>query len=174
MAEPAAQSLDVIDPAAWDAAGFSGTALGVDPTGENPPFLGCLFQDEAKARALFQGLQKRLGVADEKGMLRVAIVEGPAPDGTPGYVVHLRGVTSGASKAKLHRVTPPAGSTNLAEFKEQVKKHGTYLLIPIFGPKGSLASGIELMLRKTKIHLRTAAEVRAGGESDPDARALAI
>ncbi len=163
---------DLVDLTAWLTAGFYGIALGTDSTGENPPFLGCLFKDEAAARKIFQALNTRLGRMDERGELRISIVEGDIPGEKPGYTVHIGG---GAGRpGKLHRVSPPAGSTNLAEFKEQLAKHGAFLLMPLCGKQGALTTAFEVGIEKkaAALALSTVAEVNAGGGGDPDAPVL--
>ena len=163
---------NLVDAAKWDMCGFEGTALGIDESGEAPPFLGCVFRSANAAKELFTKMSRRVGGGDERGELRISIVESAGAEGVkPGYAIHISSSAAPAA-GKIHRVVPPPTSTNLAEFKEHVAKHGQYLFLPIFGERGQRTSGFELAIRKTKIELRAAADVRAAGPGDPDAPTL--
>jgi hypothetical protein len=174
----------VIDPAAWDRAKWCATALAHDPEGQSPPLVGLIFEDEAAGRALFADLVKRVGHRDENGEVRVSIVEGPIGGEPAGYTVHISTdpdrVVARAKKdgvalekedvvraSRSQRVVPAAGSTNLAAFKKQYEKHGSYLLIPFFGEAGHRDAAFELGIEKRILHLRKVADVKGG--ADPDA-----
>lgn len=175
----------IIDGAAWNRAGWTATMLAHDPSGENQPFMGFIFRDQAAGKQIFTDLVKRIGRADEHGELRLSVVEGDLPGAGPGYTVHfggnaeaavLRAKAEGveiaakdvAALGRRNRVKPAPGSKNLEEFKAQCEKHGSCLLLPVFGKPGQLEPSLDLFVKKTGVLFRSAAEIDPAS-ADPDA-----
>jgi len=175
----------------WDLAGWQQTVLAHAPEGVEAPFLGPLFLNERTAKRAFELYRKRVGQMDAHGELRVAIIEGEIPGEAPGYTVHIApsrdGILARAkaeglevdpakieTRGRTQRMTPPAGSTNLSDFRREYEKHGRFLLMPAFRmPRGELSAPFELAVALKTLHFRRVEDVRAGGEGDPDAVVIA-
>ncbi len=179
---------DLIDAALWARAGWRETVLAHDPEGEEPPFLGPLFADEQAGRAVFAALKRRLGPKDERGELRISIVEGDRPGQPPGFAVLFRtnpparlarAKETGVDPARLpplsegiaRRVPTAPGSKNLAAFRKSFEKHGRALFMPVFGDPGALAPDLVSAIEVTRIFFRNAADV-AANPGDLDGAAL--
>ncbi len=167
-----------IDPPTWAEAQWHGVGYVTDPAGSAPPGLGLAFLNPGPARRIFRSWQSRFGPAGADDVLRVAIVEGPAPAHPPGYFVHLgadpewAAQESGAmpspgpwdlvSGSAVHRAIPPAGTVHLAAFKREYARYGRYTLVPILRLGGRFEAAADLAIDMTRLWFRTAATVGTG------------
>ena len=173
---------NLIDVAKWNPAGWNAVVFGVDPSGEDPPFMGILFSDAASGRAIFDDWVHRFGATDEFDEIRVAIVEGDIPGKNPGYSVTIgsdvEGITQRAKRdnqdfdpkyigtvTRYHRMNPAPNSPFLPGFKKAYDQHGTYLLLPVFGSQTQPQPDFDLAIRKQKILFRDVSDIN---ENDID------
>jgi hypothetical protein len=168
-----------IDVDTWNKAMWLGVLYVGFPDGKTPPLLGLLFQNELAGRKVFTDWRAKIGPKDEKEDLRVAIIEGAAPGREPGYFVHIgpdpdrvmeRAKEQGYADprklvmglvSRVHRMNPPPGSPNLANFKKEVARHERYGLVPVFLRNGNPTPDMGLVIEKSKIHFRLVEEVGA-------------
>jgi hypothetical protein len=172
-----------IDPDTWNEAGWRGVAYLYYPEGQALPGMGLLFDKLAPGRKIFTDWRAKFGSNDRTEALRIAIVEGDVPGFEPGYFVHIgfdpeqvrvRAREQGLDDrqnpvmmmvSRVHRMTPPVNSPNLADFKREFAKYGRYVLLPVIFVDGQPTPQYDLSIEKTKIHFRTAAEI---GDNDID------
>ena len=169
---------NLIETPRWNAAGWNGVAFGVDASGENPPFMGILFQDTNVGREIFDDWLHRFGSSDAFDEIRVAIIEGDIPGKDPGYSVtigsDIEGITERAKQenqevdaryigtvTRYHRMNPQPGSPFLPGFKNAYNQIGEYSLLPAFGPQTQPEPGFDLAIRKRKILFRDVSDVVA-------------
>ncbi|NOY40624.1 MAG: hypothetical protein GXP26_02135 [Planctomycetes bacterium] len=167
---------NLIDTPHWNDAAWLGVAFGVDPSGQQPPFMGVLFQNEAAGREIFDDWVHRFGSSDEFDEIRVAIIEGNIPGKDAGYSVtigsDIEGITERAKQehqevdaryiatvTRYHRMNPQPGSPFLPGFKNAYKQIGEYLLLPDFGSQTQPQPDFGLAIRKRKILFRDVADV---------------
>lgn len=112
------------------------------------------------------------------------------PGEDPGYTVIVgpnlevlakQAATAGAGPSgyagalsRILRLQADPGSPNLARFKEAVRRHGEYFILPATlgrpGDMGSVTSAPGLAITKREIHFRDVSDLTPG---DPDAVILA-
>jgi hypothetical protein len=177
----------LIDLEEWDAAKWRLTGFAVPVGTPLPPWLMIVFIHEQPARALFAGLRSKVGQEDGDELIRVSIVEGTFHGNPYSYAVNIgpnvpnvmkhfqvelpeRGYVDFVALCRVNRVNPSRPSQNLAQFKEQFGKTGSYLLIPgCYRRKGSLWPIDDLRILKRSINFRRKEEILPG---DPDRAVL--
>lgn len=172
----------LIDKKLWMEAQLGGVAFLIPK--DKPPGLGLIFPGGPAGLAIFDGWRRDLGEVDRDELLRVSIVEGEIPGKPPGYTlllsVDLQAVVSRAADGvsvdmnalgvvKRRMNTPPGGSPHLANWKPLYAATGEFALVPLINGPDGWEPRYERMLRKKRLHLRRAEEIKAG---DPDASAL--
>lgn len=173
-----------IDPILWDQAKWNGTVYMYSTSGDEPPWLGFLFENEDAAAEIFKGWHKRLGEADEYNELRISIIEGDIPGEEKGYTVAItsnvintynRAEKQGIELPKpyvfilsrTNRMNPAPDSVNLDTFKEQFNRFGSYFLVPCIKDNRQFVPVSKLRLHKRTINFRNTAEITS--KNDPDA-----
>jgi len=171
-----------IDVDLWNNAGWAGTIYG---WAENqPPFLGILFKNKESGEKIFDQWLERFGKKDEFEELNMSIVEGDIKGEPEGYSVLIGsdllatrdrykkefgkelGSKYFVTMSRIHRMTPPAESKNLENFKLKFKEYNQYLLIPAYGDEQNPATikpDFSRGIIKTKINFKTVDEI---GEND--------
>ena len=174
-----------IDEDKWNAAKWNAVAFMNDIHGDTPPCLGIAFLNGDVGKQIFGDWLKRFGQTDDYEELRISIIEGDIPGEEPGYTVHIssepsntqrrardNGVVLDTSMAvvvgRVHRMNPEPDSPYLPLFKQEYKKHGMYLLIPVtitMSSRPSLVPQLDYAIGKKQIHFRHVSEI---GEGDID------
>ncbi len=171
-----------IDIELWNAAKWRATFFMVAP--DIPPVLGVAFLNAEPAREIFQKWHERYGDRDLYEEVRVSIIEGPLPGQEDGYTVHIGPDLDGAVArykdaglevgddlfmciSRFNRMTPPATSRNLENFKAAYYHHKTYYLAPgvISEDQKELKPLLDLGIYKNKVTFKA---VRDIGEHDQD------
>ncbi len=183
---PAMYVTGPIDVDLWNSAGWKAVAYGVSPDG--PPVLCLAFRNASAARKIFEGWHVRYGERDSDEELRISIIEGDIPGEEPGYSVHvnidtevfvrrIKAVGFEASPdfvvqiGRVHRMNPPADSTNLARFKEEYRRHKVYWLMPgVIDAAEKVQLIPELQIFKGRIVFKHVSELH---ENDIDSVVLA-
>lgn len=141
--------LSLINPEEWKAARWNATGfvVAVSSPMPLPPFLIIVFAQEEPARSLFAGLRSKVGQDDEEELLRVSIVEGTFHGNPHSYAVNIgpdignvmkhfqvelpeSGYVDFLALSRVNRMNPDGPSENLALFKKQFQKVGSYFLMP--------------------------------------------
>ncbi len=168
-----------IDTPRWDAAGWHGTAYLTDPDNTAPPVIALQFRDATAGLAIFEGWRDRVGAVDQFEEIRLSIVEGPIAGAPAGYSIlvtsepgntvrraQVHGVELDAQEvlltARHHRMEPAPGSPHLSNFKKAFKASGFYMLAPLTIVAGTARPGLQVAIKKTKLHLRQAADIGQG------------
>jgi hypothetical protein len=172
-----------IDVPLWDQARWRATGF-IQTEKDSIPMLALAFLNKKPAIEIFEGWHRRYGNWDREDELRIAIIEGNAPQKKPGYSVHIgielkqvieRYKRAGlevadddffATISRINRMSVP-DSPNLKFFKQSYKQAGEYLLIPAScKPDGSDFSFVSsLGIKKRVIHFRNVADI---GPNDID------
>lgn len=153
----------VIDIPLWDRASWKGVAV-ANPENK-PPFFGLVFGDREGGQKIFDGLRALTGEADERELIRVAIIEGDIPGEPPGYTVTIctnPDLISGPYLAVVrgHRMNPDPRSQNLTMFKRSYAKWQRYFLLnAVLSPDGQLTFDFDRMIGKTMIAFRHVSEI---------------
>jgi hypothetical protein len=138
----------IIDVDLWNRAGWCGTIYGA--VVGRPPLLGILFKNKVEGSEIFDNWIDKFGTNDELEEIYLSLVEGEIKGEPKGYSVIIGyNILSSANTQnkdvkklgrqyfftgyRVHRMTPPPESRNLAIFKSQYEKYGQYLLIPSYG-----------------------------------------
>ncbi|MEX2111587.1 MAG: hypothetical protein WD845_00290 [Pirellulales bacterium] len=168
----------------WEVARWSATAFQFHPTGECPPVLGIAFDDADAGREIFSEWVAMFGNDDQFEEIRVSIIEGDLPGQRPGYTVHIspdpvsiaaRATAEGIALdpkiillGRFNRMHPPTDSPPLlARFKEEVRRHGEYLLAPVTRRSDDqLWTDVEFGIVKSSIQFRDVSDI---GQDDLDA-----
>lgn len=190
MARPSLYLSDLIDLDAWNRAGWTAVLFLTPAEDGAAPGLAFLYTNGTAGAEIFQGLRAKLGSTDEREALRISIVEGDLPGEDPGYTVLVgpnfevlaeQAVAAGAGPrgyagalSRMLRLNPDPASQGLALFKEAVRRHGGYFILPAtFGRPGDMSSVTTapgLAITKREIHFRDVSDLKPG---DPDAVILA-
>lgn len=181
MEKPRLAFTSLIDISKWNSAKWTGVAFLVDFSGEEPPGVGLLFENERVGREIFDDWRHRFGSVDEQEEIRLSIIEGEISGKPPGYSVTIgpdaigilqRAKEEGENVAnyllsvnRVHRMSPKPDSPFLAGFKKAYEQHKQFLLMPCFGPASGPKPVFELAIQKRKLHLRQVSDV---GENDSD------
>jgi hypothetical protein len=174
----------------WREARWCATTFRWHATGTAPPKMGLVFEHAEAGKELFRELEKAYNHVDRFEELRISIIEGSPPGQQSGYTVHFcpdpdaLAMHATGEDIVLHpqlatrlgrwnRMYPiPGALPLLPRFKEEFRKHGEFLLVPLTrGADGQNYFNSELGLIKHSIEFRNLAEI---GKDDIDARALAM
>jgi hypothetical protein len=123
----------------WDRAKWHGTGFAFYPDLSVPPILALLFTDKEAGKAIFSGLQTRLGKVDEEEQLRVSIITGTRKDHSASYSVVV-GINPrvpkkpGSQFVLVYRFNHmhPKDSKNLDVFLNKFREERCYVLVPGF------------------------------------------
>jgi hypothetical protein len=162
----------------WDEAKWRGT-LFMWPVGTDlPPLLALVFEAEAAARAIFEGLRRQLGESDVARRLRISIITRVDKRHPAHYSVVVRNnlPTVAASRpaqfvmvSRINRMTP-GDSRNLDGFMDQFRRAGRYFVGAACLTESREPKIIEsLVIQKDDLNVRAAWQI---GENDPDASAI--
>ena len=143
-----------------------------------PPAIGFGFENGKAGRKIFKKWHESYGENDELELIRVAIVEGPIPGLQDGYTMsigpNLDEQIKLAKKAgtfdegdvfmsvsRFHRMYKERQSGRLEMFKQEYRRHKTYLLMPAAISKdcSKLEPYQDLAIRKGEIFIRNSEDV---------------
>lgn len=167
----------IINQHLWDAAQWKGFLYGYS-TPDQPPFLGLVFSDEQKGRAIFREWRERFGESDENDEIRISVIKG-IDRGNP---FHYRGnisrdldvISKGddrqfVSVSRLQTMEVD-NHVNLNMFLSNLAVSGYYYLLPaVIGEDGNPKLIHEYTILKRKFNLREAWQV---GTNDVDLMAI--
>jgi hypothetical protein len=174
----------LINNALWNRADWMGISFLVDQAGTLPPRIGLLFKHAQAGRSVFMDLIRKLEPNDPRGLLRVAVIEGPFRDGPHGYVVHLgayadNSLQEAAAQAgdalemeiaipsRICRVQSRTGEPNAFQlFKPAYERHRMCVLLPGGPTSDTLNPHDELGIQKTEVVIRRASDVKPHGDQD--------
>ena len=172
----------------WQEARWTATTFRWHPTSAAPPVMGLVFENAEPGLDLFRQLEKAYNHTDRFEEMRVSVIEGSPAGQRAGYTVHicpdpdaLAMHATGDGLVIDPTLTPFLGRWNrmypvpgqpalLPRFKEEVRRHGEYLLAPVTRrADGQLWFSSELGFIKHTIDFREVADI---GEGDIDAGAV--
>jgi hypothetical protein len=166
----------LIKPRLWDGAGWSGVGISIYEKG----LVGfdLLFKNELAASRIFQNLINQIGNRDEKNRLRISIITKISKKNPYHYKVIVgENILIGSKDKSLQLISrilemTPNDDKNLALFKKEYKKEGSYILSygimdgdNQYKPK----QGIDLGIMKFDIIEKEAWKI---GLNDPDLVAI--
>jgi tetratricopeptide (TPR) repeat protein len=129
------KNISIIRQHLWEAAGWEGVSY-IIPSSK-PPILAFLFNDEAKAKAIFEDWKQKFGEQDYDEIIRITMVRGiykknptwyralVTTNFEPGKPTNEEVFTA----TRIHTLTPET-TINLDRFVESFDKYGIYLFAP--------------------------------------------
>jgi hypothetical protein len=166
----------IIDGRLWDAAKWRGMVFGYSL--DQPPLVGLMFENAAKAEAIFRGWLARFGTVDSEELIRISVLRGIDKENPPFYRALITHELNNSSEKRggpiisTSRMTTmtPVTLKNLENFLSSYRRWGRFFLTAApFGPSGRPEFRFDLVISKSAIHVRDAWTV---GEHDIDAMAI--
>lgn len=174
----------IIDVDLWNQAKWKGMVFATDPSLQEPPIVGFLFENFKKGNEIFTALKKQFGNVDYKDEIRLSFIEEISKNNPLDYKVHVgtdwkvivekmeaAGLKPDESLfmgvTRIHEMNPPKGSKNLEIFKHAYNYYKKYYITNIIMKNGQMQPEMSNLIEKQKVYFRKKSDV-IKNENDED------
>lgn len=174
----------IIDVDLWDKAKWKAMVFMSDPSLQNPPIVGFVFENNKAGNDIFSALKKQFGDVDHKEEIRLSFIEEISKSSPQDYKVHigtdrsviLDKIKDAGLKAdeslfmsltRIHEMNPSKESKNLGVFKHSFAYFKKYYITNSTMVNGQLQPELDNLIEKKKIFFRKKRDI-IKDENDED------